>query len=317
MEAISRKGNLMAAITWDMPDKLGLGTRAAICVMFAGLVHLFSAPQHLEHFGHALFLILAGVTEIAWGLAFWRRPSAGLYSLGVVLAGAFIVLWAITRVVTAPFGHGPGDVEVVGIISKIAEGVGLSGLLAMILLGAHSDDLRWPAWKMIVAPLTLAVAGAFVLYGAGLAAERTLPWLGGQGQAEVEEHDHFASPATRLVVIQDGAARALENGSRVTLANGVAADVFMTPYPPARRTNLNFYLIQDGGDPAMGNPTVEAEYSMVNMGHSTYKQAGVELQQGRYLLPLNFLMSGEWAIDLRVGWTDRTTHLRLVTSVAP
>jgi len=312
----------MEAIAWSRHDGQGLNTQrairgAAVCVAFAGLVHLFSAPQHLEHVGHALFLILAGVTEIAWGLAFWRRPSAALYSLGVVLAGAFIVLWAITRVVPAPFGHGPGDVEVVGIISKIAEGVGLGGLLAMILLGTRSSDIRWPAWKLIVAPLTLAVAGAFVLYGAGLAAERILPWLGDQDHAGIAEHDHSASPAARLVVIEGGVVRALENGGSVTLADGVAADVFMTPYPPARRTNLYFYLIQDGGDLTMGRPEVEAEYSMTNMAHGTSTQAGLELQPGRYMLPLNLLMNGEWAIDLRVVWPDRTSHLRLVTNVAP
>ncbi len=336
----------MEAIAWSIHDGQGLTTRraingAAICVAFAGLVHLLSAPQHLEHVGHALFLILAGVTEVSWGLAFWRKPSAALYSLGVVLAGAFIVLWAITRVVAAPFGHGPGDVEVAGIISKLAEGVGLGGLLAMILLGARSGDIRRPVWKMILTPLTLAVAGAFVLYGAGLTVEQMAPWLGGHDQADVEHHEHSAvqdaalslSPSTgaragallpekqgkydTLTVSENGASRALENGGSVTLADGVVAEVFLTPFPAGRRTNLYFYLIQDGGDLTMGNPKVEAEYSMTQMGHGTYKQAGLKLQDGRYLLPLNFLMSGEWAIDLRLGWTDRTSHLRLVTTVAP
>ncbi len=137
----------MEAITWDMHATQGLSTRrairgAAICVAFAGLVHLISAPQHVDHVGHALFLMLAGVTEVVWGLAFWRKPSAVLYSLGVVLAGAFILLWAITRIVPAPFGHGPGDVEVVGIASKLAESAGLAGLLAMIALGARSRAIR-------------------------------------------------------------------------------------------------------------------------------------------------------------------------------
>ena len=336
----------MEAITWGIHDKQGLGTRrairgAAICVVFAGLVHLLSAPQHLEHVGHALFLILAGVTEVAWGLAFWRKPSAALYSLGVVVAGAFILLWAITRVVPAPFGHGPGDVEVVGIISKLAESVGLGGLLAMILLGAHQRDSRWPAWRMILAPLTLAVMGAFVLYGAGIAAEQMFPWLGDQDEADVEHHEHSAvrdaalslSPSTSaragavlpakqgeydtLTVIENGASRALKNGGRVSLVDGVTAEVFFSPYPPQRRTDLYLYLIRNGEEPRTGKPAVEAEYSMTQMSHATFTRSGVELQRGRYLLPLTFLMSGEWAIDIKVGWPDNTGRLKLVTNVAP
>jgi len=164
---------------------------AVVFIVVAGMLHLFAAPQHLDHVGHALFLLLAGIAEVAWGIAFWRRRSSALYGLGVVLAGAFLVLWAITRVVPAPLGHGPGEVEVVGILSKLAESAGFGGLLAMVLFGVHSSHSGWPAWKLIAAPLALATIGAFVLYGAGLAAERTFPWLGDQDH--VKEHTQSAS----------------------------------------------------------------------------------------------------------------------------
>ncbi len=190
----------MEATTLGRLDKQGSGTRqairgAAIGIVFAGLVHLLSAPLHSDHVGHALFLMLAGLTEVAWGIAFWRKPSSTLYSLGVVLAGAFILLWAITRVTPAPFGHGPGELDAVGLLSKVAEGAGLAGLLAIVFLGARSGELRRSAWQMLLAPVALAVIGAFVLYGAGLAAEQMLPWLGNQEHSGVEQHGHSDSEA--------------------------------------------------------------------------------------------------------------------------
>ena len=49
----------MEAIAWGRHDGHGLSIRrvmrgAAICVALAGLVHILSAPQHVEHFEHGL-----------------------------------------------------------------------------------------------------------------------------------------------------------------------------------------------------------------------------------------------------------------------
>ncbi len=183
MEAIIR-----ARPSEQSSDRRRATAGAAIFIVLAGLAHLLAAPQHLDHVGHGLFLALAGAAEVGWGIAFWRKPSASLYGLGVVLAGALIALWAMTRVVPAPFGHGSGEVEAFGIISKLAEGAGLVGLIAVVFLGTYSGSIRWPTWRTVLALLTLAVIGAFTLYGAGLAAERALPWLGA-------ETDHDSAPS--------------------------------------------------------------------------------------------------------------------------
>ena len=191
-------GAIANARTFEQsPGQGKIAGAAAIFIVLAGLAHLLAAPQHLDHVGHGFFLLLAGVSEIAWGIAFWRRPSMALYALGVVMAGAFIMLWALTRVTPAPFGHGAGEVEFIGIFSKVAEGAGLAGLAAMVLLGARSLDVRWPAWQTILAPLTLAVMLAFILYGMGLVAERMLPWLGDDDAAQ-QEGPSVSAPATAL-----------------------------------------------------------------------------------------------------------------------
>ena len=153
----------------------------------------------------------------------------------------------------------------------------------------------------------MGVAGGWLIYWAASAAVPVLGWTERPVAGE-EKYD-------TLAVVENGAVRALENGDRVTLADGVEAAVFLSPFPPQRRTDLYLYLIQSGEDAYTGKPDVEAEYFMTQMDCEWDTRSGLELQRGRYVLPLNFTMRGEWAIDLRVGWTEKTARLRLVTNV--
>ena len=223
------KGNVMEKTMFAGLANQSLGQRrltagAVAFIVVAGVLHLWLAPQHLEHVGHALFLALAGIVEIVWAIAFWRKPSAALYSLGVVLAGAFIVLWAITRITPAPFGHGPGDVELVGVMSKVAEGAGLAGLVAIALLGFQSGQIQWSIWRMILAPLTLAVVGALVLYGVGVAAEGIFPWLGDQDHTVVAAQRGDLAPSINHA--EHGAASSAQPEANLTINVELTDDGF-------------------------------------------------------------------------------------------
>ncbi|MBI4499480.1 MAG: hypothetical protein HY689_16455 [Chloroflexi bacterium] len=257
---------------------------AVVFIVLAGVLHLFAAPDHLDHAGHALFLVLAGIAEIAWGIAFWRKPSSTLYGVGIVLAGAFLLLWAITRVVPAPFGHGPGEVEVLGIASKIAEGVGLGGLLAIILIGAHIRTIPWSARRMILAPLTLAVVGAFVLYGAGLTAEWLFPWLRGGDHSGVERRGEAASAVGAGTVLPSG-----EELERLLTRSGIGptpgTSVAVTYTPPWFFRSLGEEVPQA----SLERPTViffvQEENDDHHAGFGTPIPALLRLDQGEAIAP--------------------------------
>ncbi len=209
MDAVARGATIQARpFDWSSGRRRTV-TGAALLALFAGLLHLLLAPQHIDHLGHGLFLALAGVAQVAWGVAFWRKPSSALfYGVGIVLAGALIALWAITRVVPAPFGHGgPGEVEAYGILSTVAEGLGLAVLLAMALVGERPQATQGPTRRALPALLMVAGISAFVLYGAGLAAERTFPWLGDKDEPSLEAYGlSLAAP----VVSAPGASPAVQ-----------------------------------------------------------------------------------------------------------
>ena len=93
---------------------------AAVLLSTAGAIHLGAAPQHWGHSpAHGLFLFTVGLAELLWAAAYWRRSSPSLTTLGAVLAGGSIVLWGITRVLPAPFGHGP---EALGVLLVAIDG---------------------------------------------------------------------------------------------------------------------------------------------------------------------------------------------------
>jgi hypothetical protein len=47
-----------------------------VTIALAGLVHLLIVPAHYAHApAHGIFFALAGIVQITWAVAFWRRPS--------------------------------------------------------------------------------------------------------------------------------------------------------------------------------------------------------------------------------------------------
>lgn len=182
-----------------------LGAWAALLVALAGLIHLLLAPQHWAHApAHGVFFVVAGIAEIAWGVAVWRRPSLALYYIGLVGAGGLVVLWGITRVLPAPFGHGPEPIEMMALVCKASEGLSMVVLAALILPATMSGTKRSAVWRSIVLLVVAAFIVGFLTYGVARAAEPVLPWLGAtEHQHEEEnvpdtehEHKHETTPAS-------------------------------------------------------------------------------------------------------------------------
>jgi hypothetical protein len=176
--------------------KPGLVAGAAGLMVVAGLTHLIVVPIHWAHAPiHGAFFVLMGLVQIAWGLAFWRRPSLALYRLGVILAGGLITLWLITRFLPAPFEHEPGAIDLSGIICKVAEALGIAILVAIVVTGTPSPEMRRSAWRMAAILGLAAFLIGWAAYGLGLVLEPVLPGLGATGtyHEEQSEHDHGAT----------------------------------------------------------------------------------------------------------------------------
>ncbi len=171
----------------NTPTK-NLLTWSASATVLAGVLHLVIVPEHWAHApAHGLFFLIVGILQIVWGVLVWRQPSTRLYYIGVVMAGWLIVLYVITRLLPAPFGHGPEGVQAIDIVCKLCEGLGMLTLAILIFQGIVLNVNRASAWRAMTTIILLSFLTAFVTYGIARAAEPLFPMLSIPSD---EHHEH-------------------------------------------------------------------------------------------------------------------------------
>ena len=117
-----------------------------------GTIHLLVSPEHLDEWvGYGFFFMVAGIAQLAYGLALFLLPWLSsdteaflrgvmpgvqeLYLGGVAANASIIALWLVTRTVGIPVGPLAGSVEPLDALSVFATLielflVGMLGLLA-------------------------------------------------------------------------------------------------------------------------------------------------------------------------------------------
>ena len=169
----------------------GLIIWSAIATILAGIIHLWIAPEHLEHApAHGILFLIVGIAQIVWGIAVWRRPSEKLYYVGVFMAGWLIVLYGITRLLPAPFSHGsPEAIDAIGLLCKLCEALGMFSLAVLIFQGIVLKADRFVAWRAIAVIMLLSFVSGFATYGIARALEPLLPGLSAPTEGHEEDQD--------------------------------------------------------------------------------------------------------------------------------
>jgi len=157
-------------------DRLAwLSPRLAACVFMAasGVVHFAITVEHSEHApAHGLFFALLGTLQLGWAAAYWLLPTRFTRYCGFVLSGGMILLWALTRVVAAPFQAFPEPVDTAGVANMLLEASALAALLL--------DRLPERAERRTLLAFSAAgvsVISCLLLYGGGIAAAAWIPGL--------------------------------------------------------------------------------------------------------------------------------------------
>lgn len=134
----------------------------------------------------------------------------------------------------------------------------------------------------------------------------------GPALAEIDE-----DVASNIGFIVGKEAIGLKNGGRVPLSDDKIAEVFLAPYPPDWQTDLHLFLLDGDSFEPIGDVDVDLEYDMVYMDHGIDAQTGTDLGGGHYVLPLSFLMYGDWNVDMAVDLPEGRKHLRFVVKFYP
>ncbi len=168
-----------------------LSQAAVFTMMLAGVLHLYVVRDHWAHApAHGLFFLTAGVLQIAWSIAFLRSDREILRRFGFVGALVLVLLWAVTRIVPAPFGHGPEEVDLPGVATKLCE-VACAAALGLLIAASAAAQPRRTAWRPVVGLAAAALVLTGLTYGVARAAEPILPGLSAEA---AEQHEHPVAP---------------------------------------------------------------------------------------------------------------------------
>lgn len=99
-----------------------------------------------------------------------------------------------------------------------------------------------------------------------------------------------------------------ENGHTVT-ANGLDIEIYVSPYPPARSANVDFYVVRDGTPVEDANVTLQ--FDMTVMEHGPFALSAHPTGGGHYLAPLEFIMTGDFFVNVAFDAGDSESVVNL------
>lgn len=162
---------------------------------------------------------------------------------------------------------------------------------------------RYPA--ALTARWALRAAG-FVTLALGVVA------CGG-GAATPDVSDGPPSEASsedqRLWIKQGEDTLPFANGDEVAL-NGLRVEIFVSPYPPTRSANIDFYVTRSGEPAERAN--VSLQYDMTVMEHGPFQLLAVPTGRGHYLAPMDFAMDGEFWVNVSVDDGDGDSVINML-----
>lgn len=127
----------------------------------------------------------------------------------------------------------------------------------------------------------------------------------------------FTDTDPQLGFVQGEQAIALLNGGRLPLGDDKIAEVFLAPYPPDWQTDLHLFLMTTDSFDPITDVEVDLEYDMTFMNHGIAAQVGTKMGEGHYILPLSFLMYGDWNVDTRINFPEGEQALRFIVKFNP
>ncbi len=190
------------------------------------------------------------------------------------------------------------------------------------MTGLPSHSARWAKPLFIIGAvflLFLPVLGGVWLARGSYSSPALKPGDALAEQPGAQTGDGAGQSKSRIEVMRNGQPISLPNGGMVDLGDGLKAEVFLTPYPPAQfSADLDLYLTDANGQPVT-DAVVNLEYDMLYMSHGQSRATTRNQKDGHYLSALNYEMFGPWALDAKIELPGHamTASLLLVIYVWP
>lgn len=249
--------------TADERPERGHWVLAALLVG-AGAIHLAMAPSHLaESTVLGTLFLLSGVVQVGLGLAILDRPTRGLLWAALVVSGACIGAWALSRTVGLPLAGHAGEVEDATVVDGACVVLELvTAIVAALVLRAE----RRGAFLRSTTVAVMVCVGSLAIMTSALAA----PSARDHAHADGEDHAHDEADAHPHAAEDDLGFAALANGQMGahTHPGDATADAATDPeISPEDAATL-------AGQLALTAPLVQAYPTLADAEAAGYTQAG-------------------------------------------
>lgn len=128
------------------------------------------------------------------------------------------------------------------------------------------------------------------------------------GEADLAILPPVTESADALFFVDNDEWAPLPNGDSITVGDLVVT-VTISPYPPGRQANLDLGIMQAGVPVSGANVTLE--YDMRVMEHGALRLLALPGGAGHYLMPLDFIMAGEFQLKVVVDTADAKETMTL------
>lgn len=122
-----------------------------------------------------------------------------------------------------------------------------------------------------------------------------------------------AAEEQRLWIKHGEDVQPFKNGDEVN-AGGMNTEIFVSPYPPGRSANIDFYLTS-AGEPVEG-ANITLQYDMTVMEHGPFQLLAVPTGRGHYLAAVDFAMDGVFWLNVSADTGDGESIINMLVRAA-
>ena len=178
---------------------------AGLASIAAGAIHGGAIGLHAEHPQLARIFIVVTLAQLAWGLSVLLRPHQWLLPLGVVINGAAVGGWIITRIAGISWIDGLEVRESVQLADSLCAVLGIVAATvasAALLVGERELPqvrLALPSFAILLLTLPAMWNGASHLHSEGAHSEGGVAHADDHSAAEAGHHDPATTPIEQVV----------------------------------------------------------------------------------------------------------------------
>ncbi len=127
--------------------------------------------------------------------------------------------------------------------------------------------------------------------------------------AKSESSQNDSQDNLQLVVA--GIARPFASGDSIAVSGDVMAKVIVERGEERYSRVIDLYLYHLATSKPLDDFNVQLTGSMRYMDHGTFRSVPLQSDRGHYILPLAFVMPGEWEVDLDIQVSGKRTKMQI------